>query len=89
MKIFLKILKGVLYAGAVVCFVFFIIFLISGIYNACVADDIITAQDRTKAAYEFIKMVIFAGSTLACLLLTLFIKEPLLPFIENVKENEN
>ena len=82
MKIFLKVLKGLMYIGAAVCFVFFAINLIGGIYNACVADDLITAQDRTKASYNFIRMIIFIFATGLLLFLTLLIKEKIFPLVE-------
>lgn len=88
MKIFLKVLKGLMYLASAVCFVFFVINLIGGIYNACVADDIITAQDRVQGAYSFMRMLIFIFASVLLLFLTLLIKEKLFPFIEKEAATE-
>lgn len=88
MKIFLKVLKGLMYLASAVCFVFFLINLIGGIYNACVADDIITAQDRVQGAYSFMRMLIFIFASVLLLFLTLLIKEKLFPFIEKAPQEE-
>ena len=91
MKIFLKVLKGLMYLASAVCFVFFVINLIGGIYYSCVADDIITAQDRVQGAYSFMRMLIFIFASVLLLFLTLLIKEKLFPFIEKeaVAEDTN
>ena len=79
MKLFLKILKGVMYLVAACLFVFFVINLIGGIYNSLFNDDIITAQDRIKASYSFMRMLIFLASSVIVLFLTLLIKEKIFP----------
>ena len=85
MKLFLKILKGVMYLASAVLFVFFVINFIAGIYNACVADDIITAQDRIKGSYSFMRMVLFIFLSVTILFLTLLIKEKIFPLKEKAE----
>lgn len=74
-KIFLRVLKGVLYALGLTLIVFFIIYFIKGIYTSCVADDIITAQNRIESAYNFLYMVCFGLGAVVCFFSTLPIKE--------------
>ena len=88
MKLFLKILKGVMYLASAVLFVFFVINFIGGIYNACVADDIITAQDRIKGSYSFMRMVLFIFLSVTILFLTLLIKEKIFPLKEKAETEE-
>lgn len=88
MKLFLKILKGVMYLASAVLFVFFVINFIGGIYNACVADDIITAQDRIKGSYSFMRMVLFIFLSVTILFLTLLIKEKIFPLKEKAESEE-
>ena len=88
MKLFLKILKGVMYLASAVLFVFFVINFIGGIYNACVADDIITAQDRIKGSYSFMRMVLFIFLSVTILFLTLLIKEKIFPLKEQTECEE-
>lgn len=55
-----KIIKWLLCVIGLVGAVGFLTHFVLGIYNSCVADDIITAQDRVKSAYQFWYMI-FAG----------------------------
>ena len=88
MKLLLKILKGVMYLASAVLFVFFVINFIGGIYNACVADDIITAQDRIQGSYSFMRMVLFIFLSVTILFLTLLIKEKIFPLKEKAETEE-
>lgn len=88
MKMFLKILKYVLYVIGFISIGLFVYFFIMGIYNACVADDIITAQNRIGGAYSFLWMVGFGLLSIAALFPTLAIKEEIYldNFIDNVRK---
>ena len=75
MKVFLKVLKAVLYALGLTALVFFVVYFIKGIYASCVADDIITQQNRIESSYFFLNMVGFGLIAIACLFPTIAIKE--------------
>ena len=79
MKLFLRILKAVLFLLAIAAFVGFIFHFIKGIDGSLHGNDDITAQDRIGGAYQFLRMVQAGLVTLAFLIPTLFIKVPLLP----------
>lgn len=86
MKLWKKILKLAMYIASGVLFVFFFINFILGIRNACVADDIITAQDRILASYNFMKMILFLALSVTILYLTPLLKGKIFPFKEKVDE---
>lgn len=79
MKIFLRVLKIVLFVLALAAFVGFIYHFIRGIYCATNGNDEITAQDRIAGSYQFLRMVLAGLVTCACVFPTLAIKVPLLP----------
>ena len=85
MKIFLRVLKIVLYVLGVIAFVGFMYHFIRGIYCSCNGNDLITAQDRIAGSYQFLRMV-FAG-VITCVFIfpTLAIKVPLIPDSANEK----
>ena len=87
MKLFLRILKIVLYVLAAIAFVGFIYHFVRGIYCACNANDLITAQDRIAGAYQFLRMVLAGLVVCACIFPTLAIKVPALPESFNEKIN--
>ena len=75
----LKIIKGVLLLLGVVAMIGFIAHFIMGIRDSLFNDDVITAQDRIKGAYQFLRMVL-AGLVALCFFVpTIFIKVNLLP----------
>lgn len=90
MKLFLKILKNVLYVVAFVFFVSFIIHWVLGIYYSLNGDDVITAQDRVTGSYYFLAMIPSGIGVLAGLIPTLFIKEEGLPeiLIQKIKKTK-
>ena len=79
MKIFLRVLKIVLFLLAAVAFVGFIYHFIRGIYCSMNGNDEITAQDRIAGAYQFLRMVLAGLVVCACVFPTLAIKVTLLP----------
>lgn len=79
MKTFLKVLKGVLYVLGIASIIAFIVFFIKGIYASCVADDIITQQNRIESAYFFLYMICFGVGSLIFLIPTISIKENVVP----------
>ena len=63
MKVFLKVLKAVLYALGLTALVFFVVY------------DIITQQNRIESSYFFLNMVGFGLIAISCLFPTIAIKE--------------
>ena len=88
MKIFLRVLKIVLFVLALAAFVGFIYHFIRGIYCSANGNDEITAQDRIAGAYQFLRMVLAGLVVSACIFPTLAIKVPLLPekWSEKIKD---
>ena len=88
MKMFLKILKGMLYVLGFAAIVCFVVYFGKGIYASCVADDIITQQNRVESSYFFLNMVCFGLISIACLFPTMAIKEKVLPddFFDRIKK---
>ena len=87
MKIFMKVLKSILYVLGLTALVFFVVYFIKGIYASCVADDIITQQNRIESSYFFLNMVGFGLIAIACLFPTLAIKEKVIKeeYINKIK----
>ena len=85
MKLFLRILKAVLFLLAIAAFVGFIFHFIKGIDGSLHGNDDITAQDRIGGAYQFLRMVLAGLVTVALVFPTLLIKVPLLPESWNEK----
>ena len=79
MKIFLRVLKIVLFTLALATFVGFIYHFARGIYCSTHGNDEITAQDRIAGSYQFLRMVFAGLVTCAFVFPTLAIKVPLLP----------
>ena len=75
----LKIVKGVLLFLGLVAMVGFISHFIMGIRDSLFNNDIITAQDRIKGAYQFIRMVLCGLIALVFFVPTTFIKVDLIP----------
>ena len=88
MKLFLRILKLVLFLLAAAAFVGFIFHFVKGIDGSLHGNDEITAQDRIGGAYQFLRMVQAGLVTLVFILPTCFIKVSLLPesWSEKIKE---
>ena len=78
-KELLRILKNVLYIAALVAVVGLIYHWARGIYCSCVADDVITAQNREAASYHFIYMICAGLVVCATLFPTIAIKVPACP----------
>ena len=85
MKIFLRVLKIVLFVLGAVALVGFFYHFARGIYCSCNGNDEITAQDRLPGAYQFLRMVLSGLVILACILPTIAIKVTLLPESWNEK----
>ena len=85
MKLFLKILKTVLFILGITALIFFVVYFIKGIYASCVADDIITQQNRVESSYFFLNMVGFGLISIACLFPTMAIKEKIIEEFEMEK----